>query len=271
MPRIFYYIFDRTKGHDTIDWLSHIVVKYTICVFLSFERRKTVRPKEKCQPDQAVSNGCSPCPEGLRADGGCFEMLPGKDREETVQRPDLLLHSCCGPCSTAVIERLAEEFCITVFYYNPCITDEEEYVRRRDTQKEFLEEYNRRHPGRDPVRFLEGPYRPGTFLALTRGLEDEPEGGARCEVCFRQRLEAAAAQAQMSGCDWFGTTLTVSPHKNYRKISEIGRGIALRYGLTFLDRDFKKKDGFKRSIELSKEYGLYRQNYCGCGFSKWQK
>ncbi len=221
--------------------------------------------------EQRICGSCGPCTERGLAASECFGMLPGSDREEMVQKPALLLHSCCGPCSTAVIERLADEFAITVFYYNPCITDEEEYLRRRDTQKAFLKAYQEKHPGETAITFLEGSYRPGTFLQLVKGLEDEPEGGRRCHVCFRQRLEQTAMQAQMSGCDWFGTTLTVSPHKNYRKISEIGQEIALRYGLTFLDRDFKKKDGFKRSIELSKEYGLYRQNYCGCDFSKWQK
>lgn len=196
------------------------------------------------------------------------DFAAGSGIGETEQKPALLLHSCCGPCSTSVIESLAGEFAITVFFFNPCITDEEEYIRRRETQKQFLKAYNEAHPGRDPIRFLEGKYQPGAFLKLTEGLEEEPEGGARCQVCFRQRLEKTAETARMTGNDWFGTTLTVSPHKNYRRISEIGRRIAARYGVTFLDRDFKKKDGFKRSIELSKAYGLYRQNYCGCGFSK---
>lgn len=185
-----------------------------------------------------------------------------------LQKPALLLHSCCGPCSTAVVEALAGEFALTVFYYNPCITDEKEYIRRRDTQKEFLQKYNDRHPGEDRIDFLEGAYQPGSFLRLARGLEEEPEGGARCAVCFRQRLEKTAETAQLKGCDFFGTTLTVSPHKNAKKIFEIGREIGMIYGLTFLERDFKKKDGFKRSIQMSKEYGLYRQDYCGCDFSK---
>lgn len=187
---------------------------------------------------------------------------------ETEAKPALLLHSCCGPCSTAVIERLAGEFEITVFYYNPCITDEEEYILRRENQKKFISEYNEKMIGRSQIRFLEGPYQPGVYLKLVEGLEQEPEGGARCGKCFMQRLEKTAETAQMTGHEYFGTTLTVSPHKNYRRISEIGQEIALRYGLTFLDRDFKKKDGFKRSIELSREYGLYRQDYCGCEFSK---
>ncbi len=187
---------------------------------------------------------------------------------ESEGRPALLLHSCCGPCSSAVIERLADEFEITVFYYNPCITDEEEYILRRENQKKFLQAFNEERIGKGRIRFLEGPYQPGTFLKMCEGHEEDPEGGERCGLCFAQRLEKTAETAQMTGNDWFGTTLTVSPHKNYRRISEIGQKIALRYGLSFLDRDFKKKDGFKRSIELSKQYGLYRQTYCGCEFSK---
>ena len=200
--------------------------------------------------------------------GEQIKALPGGSLTESLQRPALLLHSCCGPCSTAVIERLADEFEITVFYYNPCITDEEEYLLRRENQKKFLKEFNEERIEKNRIRFLEGAYHPGAFLKLVKGHEQDPEGGERCSLCFAQRLEKTAETAQMTGCDYFGTTLTVSPHKNYRRISEIGQSIALRYGLTFLDRDFKKKDGFKRSIELSRRYGLYRQDYCGCEFSK---
>ena len=196
------------------------------------------------------------------------DLIAGDRSDEGEQKPGLLLHSCCGPCSTSVIKTLAGEFDITVFYYNPCITEEEEYIRRRDTQKEFIEEYNMRHPGQTPVRIIEGVYNPGSFLNMIRGTEDEPEGGKRCLICFEQRLEKTAETAKLQGFDYFATTLTVSPHKNYGKISEIGRMTALRYGITFLDRDFKKKDGYKRSIEMSKTYELYRQNYCGCRFSK---
>lgn len=187
---------------------------------------------------------------------------------DTVQKPALLLHSCCGPCSTSVIESLIDEFRITVFYYNPCITEEDEYLLRRREQKRFIELYNERHPEKDRIRLIEGKYQPGTFLELVKGLEDEPEGGSRCSVCFEQRLEKTAETARMNGFDLFTTTLTVSPYKDYTKISEIGKSVAMRYGLTFLDRDFKKKDGFRRSVEISKDYDLYRQNYCGCRFSK---
>lgn len=195
-------------------------------------------------------------------------FIPDGGFQKVVQKPSLMLHSCCGPCSTAVVERLTDEFEITIFFYNPCITDEKEYQKRKTAQLQFIERFNEENLGQIKVFFKEGPYRPTEFFKAVEGLEKEPEGGARCAVCFQQRLEKTAEAACLSGYDYFGTTLTVSPHKNFNVISEIGRKIALRYGLTFLDRDFKKKDGFKRSIECSKKYGLYRQNYCGCKYSK---
>lgn len=195
-------------------------------------------------------------------------FIPDESFKKCIDKPKLLLHSCCGPCSTAVVERLTDEFDVTVFFYNPCITDEEEYRLRLKTQMDFICMFNRENMGTIKVYFKEGSYRPTEYFDAVKGLEGEPEGGARCSVCFKQRLEKTAETAGMSGYDYFGTTLTVSPHKNYKLISEIGRELALRYGLTFVDRDFKKKDGFKRSIELSKKYDLYRQNYCGCEYSK---
>ena len=191
--------------------------------------------------------------------------------ETQTAKPELLLHSCCGPCSTSVIERLVDEFNVTVFFYNPCITDEEEYRRRREAQIQFIEQFNEENAGRCRIVFREGDYCPGAFFEATAGLGNEPEGGARCEVCFRQRLEKTAAAACISVADYFGTTLTVSPHKDYKLISEIGRELALKYGLSFLDRDFKKKDGFARSIQLSRKYSLYRQNYCGCKYSERER
>ena len=191
--------------------------------------------------------------------------------ETQTAKPELLLHSCCGPCSTSVIERLVDEFNVTVFFYNPCITDEEEYRRRREAQIQFIEQFNEENAGRCRIVFREGDYCPGAFFEATAGLGNEPEGGARCEVCFRQRLEKTAAAACISGADYFGTTLTVSPHKDYKLISEIGRELALKYSLSFLDRDFKKKDGFARSIQLSRKYSLYRQNYCGCKYSERER
>ena len=211
---------------------------------------------------------CDPLPGKLSKEPDMRRIPAGGGIDETKQRPALLLHSCCGPCSTSVIEQLASEYLLTVFYYNPCITEEDEYIKRRESQKLFIERYNEKHPLIDPVRFIEGKYQPLSFLKLTEGLEDEPEGGRRCTLCFRQRLEKTAEIAKLHGFDYFTTTLSVSPHKDQKKISEIGKNIALKYGLSFLDRDFKKRDGFKRSIEMSKEYGLYRQDYCGCEFSK---
>jgi len=196
------------------------------------------------------------------------KFIPANEFQEGISKPSLLLHSCCGPCSTAVLERVVDEFDVTVFFYNPCITDEDEYRMRKEAQFKFIERFNEENIGKYKVTFKEGAYRPGEFFRLTEGLGNEPEGGSRCEVCFRQRLEKTAETASIEGYDYFGTTLTVSPHKNYKLITEIGKGIALRYGLSFLDRDFKKKDGFRRSVELSKKYELYRQNYCGCEYSK---
>lgn len=188
-----------------------------------------------------------------------------------VEKPSVLLHSCCGPCSTAVVERLAPDYQITIFFYNPCITDEEEYMRRKQAQLDFINKYNSSLPPKEHIRFMEGPHDTKNFYEMTEGLEAEPEGGARCHVCFRQRLEKTAETCAMAGCDYFTTTLTVSPHKNYKVISGIGKEIAVKYNLSFLDMDFKKKDGFKRSTELSREYGLYRQNYCGCEYSIWER
>lgn len=196
------------------------------------------------------------------------QIMHDDSLEKKVEKPHLLLHSCCGPCSTSVIERLAGEFNITVLFYNPCITSEAEYKQRRESQIKFIEKFNQERMDLPDIRFMEGPYEPGEFFTLTEGHEEDPEGGARCAICFRQRLEKAAQTASIAGCDYFGTTLTVSPHKNYEIISGIGKEIALKYKLSFLDRDFKKQDGFRRSIELSKKYELYRQNYCGCRFSE---
>lgn len=186
------------------------------------------------------------------------------------ERPKLLLHSCCGPCSTAVIERLTGNYDITVFFYNPNVTEKEEYEKRKKAQLEFIEAYNQNIDEGEKVSFIEGEYLVDEFLRSVKGLENEPEGGKRCTECFKLRMERTAAEAKLKGFEIFGTTLTVSPHKNYPLISKIGRDFALSYGLSFLDMDFKKKAGFQRSVELSKQYGLYRQNYCGCCFSKWE-
>ena len=186
-----------------------------------------------------------------------------------VEKRNVLLHSCCGPCSTACIERLLPDFHVTIFYYNPNITDRDEYEKRKENQIKFITEYNKNLDVEDQVSFIEGEYIPEDFFEKAKGLEDEPEGGKRCTECFKLRLERTAQVAKESGFSIFGTTLTVSPHKNYTLISLIGTEISKAYNLEFLDMDFKKKDGYRRSTELSKEYELYRQNYCGCEFSKW--
>lgn len=212
---------------------------------------------------------CEPSIHGCEAEEAAKERLtPINNFSEGIEKPSLLLHSCCGPCSTSVVERLAGAYHITLFFYNPCITDPEEYQRRKNAQLEFLKKYNEGLPPKEHIGFKEGPYDTKNFYRAIAGLEQEPEGGKRCRCCFMQRLEKTAEACRMEGCDCFATTLTVSPHKNYGLISSIGRNLAVRYGISFVDEDFKKKDGFKRSIELSRKYGLYRQNYCGCEYSK---
>lgn len=187
--------------------------------------------------------------------------------EINLAKPAILLHSCCGPCSTAVVERLSGTYDITIFFYNPNITDMEEYQKRRATQLEFIEKYNIRKEFTDRIHFLEGPYEPEVFYKASKSLEQEPEGGKRCTVCFQLRLEKTAETAIISGFHYFATTLTVSPHKDFELIQRIGLQLGMRYGLTYLGEDFKKNAGYQRSIELSKEYNLYRQNYCGCRFT----
>ena len=181
----------------------------------------------------------------------------------------LLLHSCCGPCSTAVIERLLEDggYAVSVFYCNPNITDEAEYLHRKSEQIRFLEELKKQ--GQD-VEFIDADYDPECFLEAVKGFEEEPEGGARCSVCFDLRLRRTAEYAKEHGFDCFDTTLTVSPYKNYDVISAIGSGIAEELGIEYLSGNYKKQDGYRRSVELSNKYGLYRQHFCGCEFSRLQ-
>ncbi|MDY2960325.1 MAG: epoxyqueuosine reductase QueH [Hornefia sp.] len=196
---------------------------------------------------------------------GMFAGSAGKD----VHRPGLLLHSCCGPCSTAVIERILEDYDITIFFYNPCITDKDEYEKRKETQIKFIEMLNQRlGVEHSRVNFIEGNYDVDLYFRRVSGLEGEPEGGRRCTACFRQRLNMTAKYGKEHGFEIFGTTLTVSPHKNYKLITEIGMEFADKYGISFMDKDFKKKAGFQRSVQLSREYELYRQDYCGCLFSR---
>lgn len=184
------------------------------------------------------------------------------------KKPSLLLHSCCGPCSTSVLERLAPDYSITVFYFNPCITEQDEYEKRKANQIAFIEKFNQTASSGEGISFLEGEYLPEVYLEAVKGFEDQPEGGKRCNICFRLRLSETARKAKELEMDYFTTTLTVSPHKNYSLISSIAKEEAETIGVEFLDIDFKKKAGFQRSVQLAKEYGLYRQDYCGCRFSK---
>ena len=181
--------------------------------------------------------------------------------------PRLLLHSCCAPCSSYVLEYLSEWFEIEDFFYNPNIAPGEEYRFREEELIRLIREMPLQHP----VHFVKGRYEPERFLEAAKGLENEPEGGGRCAKCFALRLEEAAREAADRQCDFFTTTLTISPLKNAETINRIGEETAARFGVTYLPSDFKKRDGYKRSLELSREYGLYRQNYCGCVYSRRKK
>lgn len=172
----------------------------------------------------------------------------------------LLLHSCCGPCSTSVIERLKADYELKVFFYNPNIMDEEEYEKRRLAQKQVIEAFG--------VPYIEGDKNTDIYLEKIKGLEKEPEGGKRCLECFDLRLQVTAKMAAELGFDIYTSTLSVSPHKSHKEIVEIGKKWAEEVGLEFLQEDFKKQAGFQRSTQLSKEMELYRQRFCGCEFSR---
>ena len=184
------------------------------------------------------------------------------------ERPlSLLLHSCCAPCSSYVIEYLSEYFRITVFYYNPNLYPDEEYEKRAEEQMRFIKSF----PAKYPVEFMRGEFEKERFYEAVKGHEKEKEGGERCFLCYRLRLEETARLAQRMGADYFTTTLSISPLKNAAKLNEIGEELAGVYGVSYLNSDFKKKNGYKRSVELSREYGMYRQDYCGCIFSKRER
>ncbi len=224
--------------------------------------------------------------------------------------PTLFLHSCCAPCSSYVLEYLRRYFRITVFYYNPNITEDEEYRKRVAEQKRLISAYNKELTGkvsviRDgreltdagaahgfgeqtdgeeagngnggvpnigyPIAVVEGDYEPARFFAMAKGLEQCPEGGARCFACYEMRLRETAGRAQEGAFDYFTTTLSISPLKNAAKLNEIGEALAQVSGVAWLPSDFKKKDGYRRSVELSREYGLYRQDYCGCVYSLMER
>lgn len=178
--------------------------------------------------------------------------------------PTLLLHACCAPCSSYCLEYLSQYFSITVLFYNPNISPETEYNKRVDEIRRLIDEL----PVKNKVSLIEGRYLPTEFYNSVKGLEDEPEGGKRCHVCYELRLREAAITAKELGFDYFTTTLSISPLKDAEKLNEIGKRLSDEYGVAYLYSDFKKKNGYKRSIELSREYKLYRQNFCGCVFSK---
>ena len=176
-------------------------------------------------------------------------------------KPKLLLHSCCGPCSTSVLELLRKYFIVDVYYYNPCIYPYDEYIKRLGEQDKLVSLFS-------DVGLIEGEYEDSLYYSLIKGLEEEPEGGARCSKCIYMRMEKTCLYAKEHGYDFFTTTLSVSPHKNSKLINKIGYLLEEKYGVSYLYSDFKKKDGFKRSIILSYDYNLYRQDYCGCKYSK---
>lgn len=186
-----------------------------------------------------------------------IEKIKGKEKT-------LLLHACCAPCSSAVLERLGNIFKITILYYNPNITDKEEYDKRLEEIHKFIEKFETKYK----IDIIDGRYDKNEFFEMAKGLENEPEKGKRCYKCYNLRLEETAKIAKEKNFDYFTTTLSLSPYKNSNWINEIGENLKDKYQVEYLYSDFKKKNGYKRSIELSKEYNLYRQNYCGCIYSK---
>lgn len=189
------------------------------------------------------------------------KVIRGIDLENP---PSLLLHSCCGPCSTSVLELVSDYFKVTLLYYNPNIYPSDEYYKRLEEQKKVLEKVN----GRFKIEFLEGRYDPAEYFGAVKGVEHLPEGSQRCFNCYELRLREAAQFAKKLHMDYFATTLSVSPYKNAQTINELGEKIAQEYEVNHLPNDFKKKDGYKKSVELSKSWNIYRQDYCGCPFSK---
>ena len=205
-----------------------------------------------------------------------------KELEQIISRKEtqsmrLFLHSCCAPCSSYVLTYLREYFRITVFYYNPNITEDAEYHKRVEEQKRLIEALNReaaaagRYAAPYPIRVIEGAYEPERFFCMAEGLEECPEGGERCFACFALRLSETVRCAAEGGYDYAATTLTISPLKNAEKLNEIGEKLCAEAGVRWLPSDFKKRDGYKKSIELSRQYSLYRQDYCGCIYSKTER
>ncbi len=197
-----------------------------------------------------------------------YQLLMQKEIEYTKslsQKPTLLLHACCAPCSSAVLEVLAEHFDITIFFYNPNISPRGEFDYRLEELHRLLREMKL-----EGIKIVAPEYNENEFFVIAKGNEHLPEGGARCKDCYRLRLEKTAEYAENNGFDYFTTTLSVSPYKNAQALNEIGSELSVEYGVKYLLSDFKKGDGYKRSCQLSREYNLYRQNYCGCVYSKAQ-
>lgn len=196
-----------------------------------------------------------------------YQLILDKALDEITRNgshPSLLLHACCAPCSSYVLEYLNRYFDMTVFFYNPNITSREEYDRRSEEIKRLINEL----PHEREIKLIFGKYDPECFFEISKGLEDLPEGGKRCFKCYRLRLKEAAYAARNGSFDFFTTTLSISPHKNAQMLNEIGAKLAEETGASYLFSDFKKRGGYKRSCELSAVYGLYRQDYCGCVWSK---
>lgn len=192
------------------------------------------------------------------------EILKGC--RERGERSTLLLHACCAPCASTCLMRLMQDLAVTVFYYNPNITEQGEYEKRVAECRRLIALLNEEY-GSD-IAFLEGAYEPERFFAMAKGLEDAKEGGERCFLCYEQRMKKTAELAEKQGFDYFATTLTLSPLKNAQKLNEIGFALEKTSDAMYLPSDFKKRDGYRLSVELSEKYGLYRQNYCGCVYSK---
>ena len=195
-----------------------------------------------------------------------YDLEMEKQIHSLKEKKTLLLHACCAPCSSAVLERISDYFDITILYYNPNITDEKEYQKRLNEIKTFIKKLHK-----DNIKILDGRYNPDEFFTMAKGLEQEKERGKRCYKCYELRLNETAKVAEKLNFDFFTTTLSISPYKNSKWLNEIGENLNLEYRPTYLYADFKKKNGYKRSIELSKDFGLYRQDYCGCIYSKKER
>ena len=192
-----------------------------------------------------------------------YDLLMEEQIKNMNEGSTLLMHACCAPCSSACLERLGNYFDISILYYNPNITDKDEYLKRVEEIKKFISGFKTKYP----IKLIEGRYDPKEFFEIAKGLEDERERGKRCFECYKLRLEETAKVAEEKEFDYFCTTLTLSPYKNATWLNEIGEDLNNNYNSTYLYSDFKKKNGYKRSIELSKEFDLYRQDYCGCVYS----